>query len=365
MDMNIMVFDVAASSGGALSILKDFYNEVKEEPKKNIKWFFIISNPNLDNTENIEILSFTWIKKSWFHRLYFDYVIAPKLIQEYNIDKVLSLQNVIVPRVKDVSQILYVHQSLPFVNHKFSFRENKKLWIYQNVIGRLIKKSITEADKVIVQTDWMKRACIEHTGIDSGKLNVIPPKIDLSINGYFKPDKDNMSQFFFPAGAQSYKNHRVIVESCKKLREEGINNYNVLFTLNGDENNLVINLREEIKRGKLPIEFIGTLSREDVFKLYTESILIFPSYIETFGLPMLEARLHKTIIFASSCSFSYEILYTYDNAYFFDPFDSEELKNLMKQAIMNEIEYKQLDEDITDICGNGWSSLLNELINKK
>ncbi len=355
-----MVFDVPASSGGALSILKDFYNEVKSNTDIDINWFFVISTPELEELEKVKVFRFPWIKKSWVHRLYFDHFVAPKLIKKHNIDKVLSFQNVTVPHTK-VSQVLYVHQSLPFVDYKFSFKKNKLFWIYQNIIGKLIKKSIKKAKKVIVQTDWMKKACIEQVGIDSRKIKVISPKINLNINRYFNPSETNMRTFFFPAGAQSYKNHRIIVESCKRLKKQGINDYNVIFTLKGNENNSIATLYEEVKELDLPIEFVGGLSREGVFELYTKSILIFPSYIETFGLPMLEARLHKTIILASNCPFSNEILKEYENAYFFNPFNSSELKNLMEKAIMNEIEYKECDEDIGNMSGNGWKDLLNEL----
>ena len=358
--MNIMVFDVPASSGGALSILRDFYNEVKIESNKSIKWFFVLSTPELEETKNIKIFRFPWIKKSWIHRLYFDYFVAPKLIKKYNIDKTLSFQNVVVPHT-EVPQILYVHQPLPFVDYKFSFKENKIFWIYQNIIGKLIKKSIKKAKKVIVQTSWMKKACMGQIGIDSKKIKVISPKINLNIIRYFNPSKTNMGTFFFPAGAESYKNHKIIVESCKKLKKQAMNDYNVIFTLKGNENDSIATLYEEVKELDLPIKFVGGLPREDVFELYTKSILIFPSYIETFGLPMLEARLHKTIILASNCPFSNEILEGYENAYFFNPFNSRELMNLMEKAIMNNIEYKECDEDIGSMSGNGWAGLLNEL----
>ncbi len=338
--MNIMVFDVPASSGGALSILQDFYNEVKANVNENINWIFVISTPELNETDNIKIIRFPWIKKSWLHRLYFDVLVAPFLIKKYNIDKVLSFQNTIISRTT-VPQILYVHQSLPFIEYRFAFKENKLYWTYQNVIGRLVKKSIKKAEKVIVQTEWMKKACIEQTGIDSNKVTVVSPKINFDVKKYFEANETNMKTFFFPAGAQIYKNHRIIVDACKKLKEQGVNDYKVIFTLTGDENNYISALLEETKKLDLPIEFIGSLSREDVFELYTKSILLFPSYIETFGLPMLEARLHKTIILASNCPFSKEILAGYENAYFFDPFNASELKLLMKKVITNEMGYKE------------------------
>ena len=75
--MDIMVFDVPAESGGALSILNAFYQEVLDNKNENINWIFVLSNLNYKETENISILNFPWVKKSWFHRLYFDYFVAP------------------------------------------------------------------------------------------------------------------------------------------------------------------------------------------------------------------------------------------------------------------------------------------------
>ena len=63
------------------------------------------------------------------------------------------------------------------------------------------------------------------------------------------------------------------------------------------------------------------MSREEVFERYTNSILIFPSYVESFGLPLLEARLSGTYILASDRSFSREILEGYDKASFFEADD--------------------------------------------
>ena len=358
--MNIMIFDVPATSGGALSILKDFYNQIKADPNKSINWILILSTPKLNESENVKILRFPWIKKSWIHRLYFDLFVAPKLIRKYNPDKILSFQNVIIPHTK-VPQVLYVHQPLPFVDYKFSFRQNKLFWIYQNVIDKLIKHSIKKAQKVIVQTNWMKKACLEQTGVDSRKIKVISPKINLKINKYFEPSETSMQRFFYPAGDLSYKNHRIVIEACKKLKEQGISDYKVVFTLAGNENDHITTLYKEAEKLKLPIEFVGSLPREEVFELYTKSILIFPSYIETFGLPMLEARLHETIVLASNCPFSNEILEDYENAYFFDPFDVNELKMLMAEMIANDIEYEEPCEATFEQVGNGWVDLLNEI----
>lgn len=340
--MKIMVFDVPAEAGGALSVLNDFYKEVKSCKDKNIEWIFVISTPFLQETENIKVLRFPWVKKSWGHRLYFDNVVAPRLVQKYNVDKILSLQNVVIPNT-DVPQILYVHQPLPFVSYRFSFMENKLFWIYQNIIGKKIIDSIKKADKVIVQTEWMKRACAEKAYIKDDKIFVVAPNININIKNFFEANQQSLSTFFYPASGLSYKNHNIVVEACKKLKEKDIKEFKVIFTLKGNENNYIKNLYKEVKAQKLPIEFVGSLTRDQVFDLYTRSVLIFPSYIETFGLPLLEAKLHNGIIFASDCPFSHEILDGYGNVHYFNPFKEYELSYLIYQAVNKKIEYNAIN----------------------
>ncbi len=342
--MNIMVFDVPAEHRGALSILNDFYDEVKSHHDKNINWIFVVSKPTLPETENIKVLRFPWVKKSWAHRFLFDQFIAAKLIKKYKIDKVLSFQNLVIPKT-NVPQILYVHQPLPFVSYKFSLRENKIYWIYQNVIGKKIIHSIQHANQVIVQTEWMKRACKEKSGVKHEKINVISPNIHINVKEFFKPTADSFSTFFYPAGASTYKNHKIIIDTCKHLKNENIRDFKVIFTLKGNENDHIVKLYKEVKDHHLPIDFVGSLSREEVFDLYTKSILLFPSYIETYGLPLLETRLHRGIVLASDSPFSNEILHKYENAYFFNPFNSDELLLLMKKIIQLKVEYKNVEEN--------------------
>ncbi|UTR12123.1 glycosyltransferase [Evansella sp. LMS18] len=332
--MRIMVFDVPAEHGGALSVLTEFYNEVKEYEDKNINWIFVLSTPHFKEANNIKIIRFPWIKKSWWHRLYFDYIVAPKLVKKYKVNKIISLQNVIIPKTK-VSQTVYVHQSLPFVEYRFSFTENKIFWLYQNVISKIILKSIRKADKVIVQTNWFKKAIMKKSSVNEEKIIIVPPKINVHIKDYFQENKQTRSTFFYPSSALTYKNHQIIVEACKILKEKNIKNYQVIFTLEGNENALAVKLYEETLEKQLPIKFIGSISRERVFEYYTKSVLIFPSYIETFGLPMLEAKMHNSHVLASDCSFSHEILDEYENAIFFNPFNAEELAELMHNSIAN------------------------------
>jgi len=330
--MKIMVFDVPAESGGALSVLHDFYNEYKKDSKN--EYIFVVSTPKLKKISNIDVIHFPWIKKSWFHRLYFDYFVAPRLVKKHKVDEIFSLQNVIVPNVNKY-QTVYVHNSLPFSEHRFSFTENRLLWIYQNIISKSIFKSIKKADKVIVQTNWMKSECIKKLNVKGSKLEVSPPKIQIYNVKKFNDKFEDIVTFFYPASGVTFKNHKLIVDACIKLRKISNVPYRVIFTLSGNENENIMEIYRIVREENLPIEFLGSLTRAEVFEYYSSSILLFPSYIESSPLPLTEARIHNTPILVSDYAFSHEILDGYSKADFFNAFDAEDLMKKMKIYLQN------------------------------
>jgi len=320
--MRIMVFDVPAESGGALTILKQYYEKALND--KNNEWIFVISTPNLIETKNVKVLRFPWVKKSWIHRLYFDNYVACKIGKKHQVDEVLSLQNIIVKGI-NVKQTLYLHQPLPFVEKRYGIIENFKFWVYQNIISKMIFNSIKKADKVIVQTNWIKDACVKKLKVDSDKFELIQPEINIEVKQMYEQEDDDNKLFFYPASGLSYKNHTIIVEAVKKIKEQDISNYRIVFTLDGNENKNIKKLYKMAVEYDLHIDFVGHISLEEVYEYYSKSILIFPSYIETFGLPMLEAKMHNSPILASDCAFSHEILDDYDKVRFFNPFEEKEL----------------------------------------
>lgn len=326
-----MVFDVAAASGGALTILNYFYNQYKID--RGNQYIFIVSKPALKETDNIKVLRYPWVKKSWLHRIYFDYFKAPRLVEEQKIDEIMSLQNILIPYTK-VKQTIYIHNSLPFSEYRFSFFQNTVLWFYQNIYKEILFRSIIKADEIIVQTEWMKKACIEKVKINEAKIKVLPVVIDYLIKSIFVSTKRSMSTFFYPASGIALKNHKVIIEACLKLKHSGITDYKVIFTLTGTENKYVEGLYKVVKKNCLPVEFIGNISREDVFDYYTRSVLLFPSFIETVGLPLVEAKLHGTPILVSNSFFAHEILEGYNNVKFFESSSSEGLFYLIMESLL-------------------------------
>ena len=62
-NVRIVVNDIAASEGGAISILKSLYQYILEADDIN-EWFFLLSGMYIKETKNVHVLLFKKEKKS-------------------------------------------------------------------------------------------------------------------------------------------------------------------------------------------------------------------------------------------------------------------------------------------------------------
>lgn len=344
--MRIVVNDIAASTGGAMTILKDFYRCVREKDTEN-EWIFLLGDDYLEETDRIRVLTFPEIKNSKLKKLKFDFYQGKKIIAALEPDVVFSLQNIITFGLK-VPQITYVHQSIPFQSvKKFSFlkRKERGLAVYQYFIGAIIKRSVKKANRVIVQTEWMKEAVCRTCQVADGKVAVIPPNMN-DVSQYLCQKEFDTSAFFYPTSAPIYKNNECLLLAADRLTAEKCR-FKVSLTLPERE------VHENVA-------YIGKIPYAEVFEYYQGSTLVFPSYIESFGYPLVEARAVGTLILASDCPFSHELLDGYENAYFFDPFSPEQLASLMKQILSGKIVKKDVKREDTEVRDN-WVGVIAEI----
>jgi len=322
--MRIVVNDIAASSGGALTVLESFYRYVRDSGGDH-EWIFLLGSDLLEESDTIRTIILPGVKRSWLKRLAFDLVSGRRLIESLKPDVVLSLQNTCTYGV-GCPQVVYVHQSLPFQRSRnFSVlrRNERTLATYQHIIGAVIKQSIRRADRIIVQAEWMRAAIIAQIGIDSHRVYSIPPDID-DLSAYASAGRLNAGSFSYPTSDHSYKNNECIYAACKLLREKHMYDFEVTMTIDGpppDPN----------------VRPIGRVPREQVLDLLSRTTLIFPSLIESSGLPPAEARALGTLVLAADLPHAREVLDRYPNAYYFDPSSPSQLAALMTQVISGTI----------------------------
>ena len=335
--MKIVVYDIAAQKGGGgETILKQYFDTAARQTE-NEWWFFVSIEEYVERSRNnIHVIYIDLGNNSktvnYIKRKQYEVLKLRRIIKSIEPDEFISLQNMIVSSL-NCKQTVYLHQSFQFSPVRFSFfkRNERSLAFRQKFICGVIKRKLKKADKVIVQTNWMKNAVSKWAQYPEDRIIVETPDLALPVISSEAEIFNNV--FFYPANAYLNKNHQIIIEACKIIKRKGYSDFRILFTLSPDSNMLASTLYDEVKDAGLPIEFVGHLDKEELYRKYRSQILLFPSYIETFGLPLLEAKCLGGRIIASNCPFSHEILDNYSFAEFVDWNNADEWAT----AIINHI----------------------------
>lgn len=329
--MRILINSVAASSSGALGILQEYYQRAVNDAHN--EYAFLVSTPELVSTSNVKTHRFPWVKRSWLHRLYFDWIVAPALVGRLRPDKIVSLQNLKMHFVK-APQTVYEHNCIPpvFCEYRFSLFEEPILWVRQNILGRMIQNSLKGADRVIVQTKWMKRRCVEKLGIEASRIDVEPPKLSALPEGCYT--RTEPIEFLYPATHMAFKRHDLVLGAAEILVSKGFGKrFKVAFTLTGDESARMRSLREWVESQGLPVEFAGWQTRDVLYERYTHSVLLFASELESYPLPLIEATAVSAPVIAPDAEYAQEALEGYEGASYFVSGDASSLATAMEALI--------------------------------
>lgn len=348
--MKILVYDIPAYCGGALTVLKECYEYACS--RTDIEWLFVVSIPELLSRDHVSVICVSPETRRRRNRLLFEYTRLSRLCKSNHCDCIISLVNTVLP-VNRIKQLVYMHNSIPFSNIDFSLRNDRNLWLYKHVIGRVIRSSMKKCDGIIIQTEWIKRAIMRQCHVPEGKFIKCPPNFGNQEFPKFRDNENSRRRFIYPAGSSSYKNHAVLFHALQLLKQRGIYDFTVSLTLREDDFAFT-GSNEEL----LAIRKIGVVPHQELMQLYSDSVLVFPSKLETFGLPLLEARRCGTIVIASDMPFSREVLDGYPNSYFFRADDANQLADIMEQVINSKINYITYECSEKELSRSAWDDVI-------
>jgi glycosyltransferase involved in cell wall biosynthesis len=191
----------------------------------------------------------------------------------------------------------------------------------------------------VVQTDWIKKGLIEKFGIANDKISVFKPDLSEFDKDDIKPLNLSSGKkiIFYPATPIIYKNHIEILNALSYLRCAGndLSDILVCFTFHEADSP---RLSDVVKSEGLTdlVKFMGPISYSKVLAYYKESTVVaFPSYIETFGLPLIEAAEFGKVILVADEPYSKDVLAGYNKAVFLPINDSKAWAGALKKVIKN------------------------------
>ncbi|KLU15994.1 MULTISPECIES: glycosyltransferase [Xenorhabdus] len=339
MNKKILVNATALSTGGALTILKQFLEGTKFSSREFI--CYVPDDIDFDDYKNVQLIKVK--KMGWLKRILWDSYILPKTIKHQSIlfSDIISLQNTSI-NVKE-RQIIYLHQSIPFSNinflnrHSFSF----KFFLYKIFYSYFIFRYVKKETIFVVQTNWMALALQKNNKVKLNNIHVMRPDFILPKKRRLLCKEDDQSDCFrllYPATPMTYKNHLVILKALAILP---IENFKFQVTFNKGKYLKFDKLVSQLGlSGK--VEYLGYVDYESLINYYALSdVVLFPSYLETFGMPLLEAASLGKKIICSDLPYAREVLVNY-NGVSFAIFDNE---NDWCRKILNEYSLK-----INDVC---------------
>ena len=221
------------------------------------------------------------------------------------------------------------------------FQKMKYLYFYRILFFLFLKNS----DNLIVQTQTMKKIVqnklknqnvyIQDKFWRNLKINNFFNGLNNSANKNIKKIKspilnckENRLTFFYPSAFYPYKNHKNLIYAFKGITKTFGIKIQLILTLS----------KEDVPSSMQNLNFISYIGKVNIFDIHEiyqrVDYLIFPSLLESLGLPLIEAKLYDLPIICSRSDYVFDVckpLLT------FDPENIEEIRKTIYQAVKKKI----------------------------
>ena len=342
----IVLSGINLIEGGPLTIYKDCLRCVEKYFLENYEIVALVHNRELfsEFDSRIKFIEFMDSKKSYLKRFYYEYFYFKRLSKKLKPYLWFSLHDM-TPNVVTDKRAVYCHNPIIFYDVKRKDVINEfKMFMFSKFYKYIYKINIKKNNFVVVQQDWIRKRfkkIFKIKNVVVAHPNVV---IDDSNNNY-KNTKIVKNSFLYPSFPRIFKNFEVICKAVEILENKNIENFKVYLTIDGSENIYSKEIVEKYGRLKC-IEFIGLQTRENLMKYYSKiETVIFPSKLETWGLPISEAKAFGKNIILADLEYAHETLGTYEKVMFFGPDNAEKLAEKIEMLINDDENMKNIEFD--------------------
>lgn len=322
-ERHLVVSAVNFSEGGPLTILRDSLASAAATLGERWQITALVHDHTLVDVPGVETLAFPRSKSSWLRRIALEWWEFAQLSRRLKPDMWLSLHDM-TPRVTARRQAVYCHNPSPFYAPSMLeawydpgfFAFNKLyLWLYRAFIGR--------NDAVIVQQEWLRQALgryhcnviVAHPGRQAVEMAPSRPAV------LRRPDRAAPLRLLFPALPRVFKNIETLCESVARLPEPLRDCVELRLTMDGSEGRWARALHRRYGTDRI-IRFIGRQDRAGMDVEYGScDMVVFPSRLETWGLPISEAKAFGKPMLVADLPYAHETVGSYSDVSFVDAHD--------------------------------------------
>lgn len=366
----IVVSAVNINRGGTLTILRECLAHLSQlAGTGHYCVVALVYKKELACYPGIEYMELQWPKKNWINRLWCEYVTMNRISKKLSpVCLWISLHDT-TPTVRAERRVVYCHNSFPFYKwklHELFFAP--KVVLFALFSKCAYWKNIHENTYVVVQQQWFRKEFVRMFGLDEQKIIVAPPSVTpTEMKKWTGMCKfDGKYRFFFAAGPDSHKNFECICRAAKLLEKTvGKERFEVCLTVKGNENAYARWLYFVWGRKVSTLRFLGYLDKESLYRHYEEcNCLIFPSKVETWGLPVTEFAAFNKPMLLADLPYAHETAGGYEKVSFFDPESCWALASKMKSLIEGDDNFlTNVDANVvSEPVATSWEELFNTLL---
>ncbi len=280
-----------------------------------------------------------------------------KILKKHKID-ILFCPSLITPWFFK-NKIVTIHDAAPFVVKGETSCLGKLYW---KVNLWLVKRWSL---KIVTVSEFSRQELIDKLKIKSEKLatvgvNALPlPKVDQEIEKEIlkKFSLVNISYFIAIGNARTRKNLSRLISA-----------FNILNQSHSEAQLVIVGKKDQRmetliqKNNNKNIKFTGFISEtEKTILLSNAQALVFPSYYEGFGIPIIEAQQIGTPVLCSDIPVFKEV--AGQGALFFDPDSTENISEILKKIFNN----KTLQTELIELGKNNyprysWNKIVSNLL---
>jgi len=326
--LRVAIDAVGVRTGGGATLLNSLVEQLSAvEPDWQIDLYLLprkarqFDNPR--GLRNVRVQIAAW-GDSGLSRLYWIYRGLPQKLRQTAADAVIAFANIGGP-FGSPPQIVYCQQMLPFVELASSAWTDR---VRMAVLRRCIVRGAEASAWIVVQTESMRKALrVQLTDRADRRVVVVPPGIydtnpDESVDAEFAGllQRAGRPRLIYVSSLGQHKNHATLLAALEWIRKD-FPKCSLWLTMDRAEAEREFGrslVREHESRGRFV--FLGYRSQNEVrYALRAADLSVFPSLVESFGLPLVEAISEGCPVAAADRGYAREVL---GNAgVFFDPLD--------------------------------------------
>ncbi|NLW50979.1 MAG: glycosyltransferase family 4 protein [Candidatus Brocadiaceae bacterium] len=351
--MTALLNFVAADQGGALTYARNVCTELARVDCPG-RFLVLLCSDAWNRfeawpaTPQVEYCVLAWTKRSALHRLYFDRHGLKRLARREGAGSLYS-QVFAVPRFPG-RQVLNLRNAIHFdetYRRRFAEYSTRTARLRAAVRRRMARRSIRQADVVIAPTQAMLDTARAQCPPRDGQLwQAVYHGFDrvAFLNGRPLNERQRamldacppgVPRLLFVSAFCEHKNVDTLLRAFDVLRSGG-NDGRLLLTFPKEKLDTPGGHRARDAlaecRFQDDIVFLGGVPWPELWNLYAAAdVFVFPSYLESFGMPLVEAMASGLPVIASDTAVHREVCG--DAAVYFDTFEPEALADRMESVL--------------------------------